>query len=182
MHVLTNRTRDYFRYASSTMITVSLIQTLLIPGMLSFTVYFLLKNPVAMRKLREEIDEKIGDRPVTIKDLNQLPYLIGLFKVTMSRCMRLMFMLSQLSCAKVYAWSPPRLHVPSPPKRIPSLVGSMLFRKVNPSSSIHTASSVTPRYGEKTQIYSVQNACWMGDSKPYRCAYPFSRGCPVSNA
>lgn len=45
--------------------------------MLTFTVYYLLKNPEAMRKLREEIDTKIGERPVTVKDINQLPYLIG---------------------------------------------------------------------------------------------------------
>ena len=45
--------------------------------MLTFTTYFLLKNPEAMRKLREEIDTKIGDRPVAAKDVNQLPYLLG---------------------------------------------------------------------------------------------------------
>ena len=45
--------------------------------MLTFTTYFLLKNPEAMRKLRKEIDTKIGDRPVAVKDVNQLPYLLG---------------------------------------------------------------------------------------------------------
>ena len=45
--------------------------------MLTFVVYYLLKNPEAMRKLREEIDTRIGDRPVTVKDVNKLPYLLG---------------------------------------------------------------------------------------------------------
>lgn len=45
--------------------------------MLSFTVYFLLKNPDALRKLREEIDTRIGDRPMTVQDVNKLPYLLG---------------------------------------------------------------------------------------------------------
>ena len=46
-------------------------------GMLTFVLYYLLKNPESMRKLREEIDEKIGKRPMTVKDINKLPYLIG---------------------------------------------------------------------------------------------------------
>ena len=45
--------------------------------MLTFTIYFLLKNPEAMRKLREEIDREIGDRPMTVRDVNKLPYLLG---------------------------------------------------------------------------------------------------------
>ena len=46
-------------------------------GMLTFSLYYLLKNPEAMRKLRQEVDEKIGDRPMTINDVHKLPYLIG---------------------------------------------------------------------------------------------------------
>ena len=45
--------------------------------MLSFITYFLLKNPDTMRKLREEVDTKIGDRPMTVQDVNKLPYLLG---------------------------------------------------------------------------------------------------------
>ena len=45
--------------------------------MLTFTLYFLLKNPEAMRKLREEIDREIGDRPMSVRDVNKLPYLLG---------------------------------------------------------------------------------------------------------
>ena len=46
-------------------------------GVLSFVLYYLLKNPEAMRKLREEIDTKIGQRSMTVDDVNKLPYLIG---------------------------------------------------------------------------------------------------------
>jgi cytochrome P450 / NADPH-cytochrome P450 reductase len=45
--------------------------------MLSFILYFLLKNPEAMRKLREEVDTKIGQRPMTVEDVHKLPYLLG---------------------------------------------------------------------------------------------------------
>ena len=45
--------------------------------MLTFTLYYLLKNPEAMRKLREEIDTTLGGRPMTVQDVNTLPYLIG---------------------------------------------------------------------------------------------------------
>lgn len=47
--------------------------------MLTFMTYYLLKNPEAMRKLREEIDTLIGNRPMTVKDINKLPYLLGKF-------------------------------------------------------------------------------------------------------
>ncbi|KAI0754469.1 fatty acid hydroxylase [Daedaleopsis nitida] len=52
-------------------------------GMLTFTVYFLLKNPEALRKLREEIDTKIGDRPMTVQDVNKLPYLLAVMRESM---------------------------------------------------------------------------------------------------
>ncbi len=45
--------------------------------MLVFAVYYLLTNPETLRKLREEIDTKIGGRLFTTTDLNTLPYLIG---------------------------------------------------------------------------------------------------------
>ena len=51
--------------------------------MLTFITYYLLKNPETMRKLREEVDEKIGERAVTVRDVNQLPYLLG----TQSLCL-----------------------------------------------------------------------------------------------
>ncbi|KAI0694739.1 bifunctional P-450/NADPH-P450 reductase [Earliella scabrosa] len=52
-------------------------------GMLTFTLYFLLKNPEAMRKLREEIDREIGDRPMTVRDVNKLPYLLAVMRESM---------------------------------------------------------------------------------------------------
>ncbi|CDO72208.1 hypothetical protein BN946_scf184970.g60 [Trametes cinnabarina] len=52
-------------------------------GMLTFTTYYLLKNPEAMRKLREEIDTKIGDRPATVHDVNKLPYLLAVMRESM---------------------------------------------------------------------------------------------------
>ena len=45
--------------------------------MLTFLLYFLIKNPEAMRKLREEIDGAIGRRSMTVDDVHKLPYLIG---------------------------------------------------------------------------------------------------------
>lgn len=39
--------------------------------------YYLLKNPEAMRKLREEVDTLVGDHPMTIDNVHKLPYLIG---------------------------------------------------------------------------------------------------------
>ena len=45
--------------------------------MLTFILYFLLKNPEAMRKLREEVDTMIGQRAMTVDDVHKLPYLLG---------------------------------------------------------------------------------------------------------
>ncbi len=45
--------------------------------MLTFTIYFLLKNPDKMRKLRAEIDEVLGGRPLEVEDFDKLPYLVG---------------------------------------------------------------------------------------------------------
>ena len=49
-------------------------------GLLTFIVYYLLKHPEAMRRLREEVDTMIGERPMTIDDVHKLPYLIGEFR------------------------------------------------------------------------------------------------------
>lgn len=40
-------------------------------------VYFLLKNPETLRKLRAQIDEVLGEREVQYEDFAKLPYLIG---------------------------------------------------------------------------------------------------------
>ncbi|KAI0693861.1 bifunctional P-450/NADPH-P450 reductase [Cerioporus squamosus] len=49
-------------------------------GMLTFTLYYLLKNPEAMRKLREEVDTKLGDRPMGVQDVNKFPYLLAVMR------------------------------------------------------------------------------------------------------
>lgn len=45
--------------------------------MLTFTIYYLLKNPGALRRLREEIDSELKGRPMTVRHVNKLPYLLG---------------------------------------------------------------------------------------------------------
>jgi hypothetical protein len=44
---------------------------------MTFMVYFLLKNPETLRKLRAQIDEVLGEREVQYEDFAKLPYLIG---------------------------------------------------------------------------------------------------------
>ena len=45
--------------------------------MLSFALYNLLKNPDSMAKLRDEIDNVIGEEPLNVSHLGKLPYLNG---------------------------------------------------------------------------------------------------------
>ncbi|KAI0655429.1 bifunctional P-450/NADPH-P450 reductase [Cubamyces menziesii] len=52
-------------------------------GMLTFTVYYLLKNPEALRKLREEIDNTLGGRTMSVQDVNKLPYLLAVMRESM---------------------------------------------------------------------------------------------------
>ncbi|KAJ6460262.1 fatty acid hydroxylase [Mycena sanguinolenta] len=52
-------------------------------GMMTFMVHFLLKNPETMRKLRAQIDEVLGDRPVQYEDFVKLPYLIAVMRETL---------------------------------------------------------------------------------------------------
>ncbi|EKM50238.1 uncharacterized protein PHACADRAFT_153718 [Phanerochaete carnosa HHB-10118-sp] len=49
-------------------------------GMLTFIMYYLLKTPEAMRKLREEVDTMIGSRAMTVDDVHKLPYLIAVMR------------------------------------------------------------------------------------------------------
>ncbi len=46
-------------------------------GLLAFTLYYLCKNPEAMRKLREEVDEAIGDQHIRVEDVGKLKYMSG---------------------------------------------------------------------------------------------------------
>lgn len=44
-------------------------------GMLSFTFYYLLKNPAAYDAAQQEVDDVIGKGPITVEHLTKLPYL-----------------------------------------------------------------------------------------------------------
>lgn len=44
-------------------------------GLLSFTFYYLLKNPSAYKNAQNEVDEVIGKSPITVDHLTRLPYL-----------------------------------------------------------------------------------------------------------
>lgn len=52
-------------------------------GTLTFICYYLLKNPECMRKLREEVDDVLGDQPVQLGDLSKLPYLVAVMRETL---------------------------------------------------------------------------------------------------
>ncbi|KAJ7146594.1 fatty acid hydroxylase [Mycena epipterygia] len=52
-------------------------------GMMTFMVYFLLKHPDKMRKLRAQVDEVLGARPVQYEDFAKLPYLIAVMRETL---------------------------------------------------------------------------------------------------
>ncbi|KAJ7708609.1 fatty acid hydroxylase [Mycena metata] len=52
-------------------------------GMMTFMVYFLLKHPETMRKLRAQVDEALGGRPVQYEDFAKLPYLIAVMRETL---------------------------------------------------------------------------------------------------
>ena len=46
--------------------------------MMTFMVYYLLKHPETLRKLRAQVDEVLGERPIQYEDFSKLPYLIGM--------------------------------------------------------------------------------------------------------
>lgn len=49
-------------------------------GMLTFATYYLLKNPAALRALREELDSVVGvGGDVRLEHLGRLPYLVGTY-------------------------------------------------------------------------------------------------------
>jgi len=49
-------------------------------GLLSFTSYYLLKNPEAYRKAQQEVDDVVGKGPVTSQHLNKLPYIEAILR------------------------------------------------------------------------------------------------------
>jgi cytochrome P450 / NADPH-cytochrome P450 reductase len=44
---------------------------------MAFTLYLLLKHPDVLRKVRQEVDEVLGDEPAKVEDLSKLHYLNG---------------------------------------------------------------------------------------------------------
>ncbi|KAK1580158.1 cytochrome P450 [Colletotrichum navitas] len=52
-------------------------------GLLSFVFYQLLQNPAAYRKAQQEVDEVIGQGPITIHHLSKLPYLNAILRETL---------------------------------------------------------------------------------------------------
>ncbi|KAF7316593.1 Fatty acid hydroxylase [Mycena chlorophos] len=55
-------------------------------GMMTFMVYYLLKNPEKMRKLRAQVDEVLGGRPVQYEDFDKLTYLVAVMRETLRMC------------------------------------------------------------------------------------------------
>ncbi len=49
-------------------------------GLLSFTIYFLLKNPDALQRAQQEIDTVIGQGPVKLDHMSKLPYIEAVLK------------------------------------------------------------------------------------------------------
>ncbi|KAJ6474020.1 fatty acid hydroxylase [Mycena vitilis] len=52
-------------------------------GMMTFMVYYLLKNPETMRTLRAQIDEVLGERKVQYEDFARLTYLVAVMRETL---------------------------------------------------------------------------------------------------
>jgi cytochrome P450/NADPH-cytochrome P450 reductase len=49
-------------------------------GLLSFTFYYLLKNPAAYEKAQQEVDKVIGKGPITVDQLSKVPYLTAVLR------------------------------------------------------------------------------------------------------
>lgn len=73
------RPRDYFRYEEQRLHGVyDEPSNTSMSGLLTFTLYYLCKNPEAMRKVREEVDEVLGDQPIHVEDISKLKYVSGM--------------------------------------------------------------------------------------------------------
>ena len=48
--------------------------------MLTFVTYELLKHPDALLKLRAEIDEVLGDQPISLNDVSKMPYTVAVLR------------------------------------------------------------------------------------------------------
>ncbi|CAK1362562.1 unnamed protein product [Cercospora beticola] len=52
-------------------------------GLLSFTIYYLLKNPEALHKAQQEVDNVVGSGPVEFKHMSKLPYIEAVLRETL---------------------------------------------------------------------------------------------------
>lgn len=52
-------------------------------GLLTFALYYLIKNPEAMRKAHEEVDEVLGDQQIQLTDIGKLKYIDAVLRETM---------------------------------------------------------------------------------------------------
>ncbi|KDQ16569.1 hypothetical protein BOTBODRAFT_129916 [Botryobasidium botryosum FD-172 SS1] len=52
-------------------------------GLLSFVMYYLLKNPEAYAKVREEVDSVLGNTPITADLVSKLPYIVAVMRETL---------------------------------------------------------------------------------------------------
>ncbi|TBU21312.1 bifunctional P-450:NADPH-P450 reductase [Dichomitus squalens] len=52
-------------------------------GLLTFTLYYLCKNPEAMRRVREEVDEVLGEGPIRVEDISKLKYISACLRETL---------------------------------------------------------------------------------------------------
>ncbi|KAF5345038.1 hypothetical protein D9758_010421 [Tetrapyrgos nigripes] len=52
-------------------------------GTMSFAIYYLLKHPQLLKKLRDEVDEVVGDQPAEVIDLNRMPFLHAVLRESM---------------------------------------------------------------------------------------------------
>lgn len=52
-------------------------------GLLSFAIYFLLKNPAVLQKARQEVEEAVSQRQIQINDLSNLKYIDQILRETL---------------------------------------------------------------------------------------------------
>ncbi|KDQ16559.1 hypothetical protein BOTBODRAFT_173064 [Botryobasidium botryosum FD-172 SS1] len=52
-------------------------------GLLSFSMYYLLKNPHAYAKVKAEVDSVLGKVPITQEQVSQLPYIVAVMRETL---------------------------------------------------------------------------------------------------
>ena len=51
--------------------------------MLTFLTYEVLRRPDVLLKLRAEIDEVLGDQPITLNDISKMPYTVAVMRETL---------------------------------------------------------------------------------------------------